>query len=211
MKYLWIFLALLGIECVKADVMTVANVKISVTADSSAVAREKALDRAHDLAFQKLLNESFPEKSGPLPPHDTVMNMVTDFSIDREKTTPTSYTASLTFQFDGPKIQTWLRHQGQSSPKEAFSVPHLSGRGSPLKMKASYTSLVDWQNVKKALETLSGVQKVIVLAFSLHKANMEVVYDGSLEKLQQHLLKKGYLLSPHEEGWIISSNGPHLR
>ncbi|OJW54067.1 MAG: hypothetical protein BGO67_08370 [Alphaproteobacteria bacterium 41-28] len=211
MKYLWVFVALQFIDYAKAEVITVTNVKVSVTDDSSATAREKALERAHDLAFQKLLNESFPEKASPLPPHDRVMNMVTDFSIDREKTTPTSYTASLTFQFDGSQVQTWLQQKGQTSPKEAFSVEQSSARGKPLKMYISYTSLIQWQDVKKVLETFPGVQKFTVLAFSLQNARVEVAYCGSLEKLQQHLLQKGYLLSPQEEGWIISSNGPLLR
>ncbi len=157
------------------------------------------------------MNENLPEKSGPLPSHDAVMKMVKDFSIDREKTTPTSYTASLTFQFDGPQVQNWLQQQGQPSPKAVPSVPQTFGNRKPLKMKVAYTSPSEWQNVKKALVTFPEVQRVTVLAFSLQNANVEVVYNGSLEKLQQGLLQKGYLLSPHEGGWMISSSGPSLR
>ena len=63
MKPLWFLILCLFIECAKAQIITVADVKVSVTADSAAVARDKALDQAHVLAFQKLLKENFPEES----------------------------------------------------------------------------------------------------------------------------------------------------
>ncbi|HUX79914.1 MAG TPA: hypothetical protein VMW10_09260 [Alphaproteobacteria bacterium] len=202
MKCVWVFLGLLLVDNARAEVMTVTNVKVSVTADSAATAREKALDRAHDLAFQKLLDESFLENSGSLPPHDAVMNMVSDFSIDREKTTPTSYAASLTFQFDSPQVQAWLQQQSNVTPLS----PQTSGKEKLFIMKASYTTLSEWQNIKKALETFPEVKKVTVLAFSPRDANVEITYGGSIEKLQQNLLQKGYLFSPDEKGWTITSN-----
>ena len=76
-------------------------------------------------------------------------------------------------------------------------------------MKASYSSLPEWQNVKRALESIPGVNKVTILSISLQNANIEVVYGGNLEKLQQYLLKKECLLSSQKEGWMISSKG-HL-
>lgn len=103
----------LFIACAKAHVITVADVKVSVTADSAAVARDKALDQAHALAFQKLLKENFPEESKNPPSTDVIMNMVTDFSIDREKTTPKSYTASFTFQFDASQLLGWVTPKGK--------------------------------------------------------------------------------------------------
>ncbi len=209
MKYLWILVIFLFMQNAKAQVMIVQNVRVSVTADSAATAREQALDRAHDLAFQKLLNENFPEKSGPLPSHDAAMNMVIDFSIDREKTTPTSYTASLTFQFNASQVHSWLQQQDHSSLQEASPVSQRSGEGRILQMKASYSSLPEWQNVKRALESIPGVNKVTILSISLQNANIEVVYGGNLEKLQQYLLKKECLLSSQKEGWMISSKG-HL-
>ncbi len=208
MKYIWVFIAFLLIENARAQILIVTNVKVSVTADSAATAREKALDQAHDLAFQKLLTESFSEKTAPFPPHDTVMNMVRDFSIDREKTTPTSYTASLTFEFDGSQVQNWLQRQDQSSNQEAFSGSLTAGKGTSLKMKASYTSLSEWQNIKKVLENFPGIRKVTILAFSSQNANIEIIHGWNMEKLQQRFLQKGLLLSPEEGSWVISSKAP---
>ena len=121
MRYLWFLVFLVWGGQVGAQTMTVTNVKVSVTDSSPATAREKALDQAHQLAFQKLVEENFPESAGLLPPSDALMSMVTDFSIDREKTSPKSYTASLTFQFDGPQVHAWLHQAPLSSATPSSS------------------------------------------------------------------------------------------
>lgn len=206
MRLLWILTLCLLIAPAQAHVMTVTGVKVSVTADSSAVAREQALEQAHAQAFQKLLDENFSEKTGPLPSSETLMNMVQNFSIDREKATPKGYTASFTFQFDGPKVEAWV-NQGQS--QDAPLAPQKSlGGGRALKIIASYESLSEWQRLKKALQDFPGVQNLNVGSFSSNMANVEFTYGGEVEKLQQHLLSQGFLLSPQEETWIISSNTP---
>ena len=205
MKYLW--LVAIGISTIDAKAQTVTGVKVSVTADSAATAREKALDQGHELAFQKLLKENFPESSALLPSHDTIMNMVTDFSIDREKTTPTSYAASLTFQFDSPQVQAWVQKQDQPSSREISSSPYSFEDGKILKIEGYYGTFSEWQNIKKALEGIAEIQKVVVLALSPQSANLEVVYGGNIEKLQQDLLLKGFLLSSREGIWKISTNG----
>ncbi len=206
MNYLW--LIAIGVGTFDAQAQTVTGVKVSVTADSAATAREKALDQAHDLAFQKLLKENFSEVATPLPSHDTVMNMVRDFSIDREKTTPTSYTASLTFQFDAPQVQAWMQKQDQPSFPTLHSTQHSSKNQKTLKIESSYKTLSEWQDIKKKLEGSPEVQKVVVLAFSPQSAHLDVILGGDIEKLQQDLLLKGWLLSSGKEGWKISSKKP---
>jgi len=206
MRLLWILALALLIQPVQAHVMTITGVKVSVTADSAAKARELALEQAHTQAFQKLLDESFSEKRGPLPSSETLMNMVQDFSIDREKATPKGYTASFTFQFDGPKVEAWV-NKGQS--QDTLLSPQKSvGRGRALKVIASYKSLSEWQRLKKVLQDFPEAQNLNVGSFSSNTANVEFTYSGEGEKLQQYLLNQGFLLSPQEETWIISSNTP---
>jgi len=211
MKYLLVLTAFFFTSNAKAHEIIVKDVKVSVTADSAATAREQALEQAHGLAFKKLLTENFPEKSGPPPSHDAILNMVTGFSIDREKTTPKSYTASLSFEFDGPSVHAWVQNRGQPSvPKEqAFSPAAIQGK--TLKIVASYATLPDWQVIKKTLENFSGIQKINILALSPQNASMEIVYGGDIEKLQQHLLHKGLLLSSQGDTWVISSNALSLQ
>lgn len=209
MKYLWVLV--LGIlvftSAANAQIMTVTNVKVSITADSAAAAREQALDKAHDLAFQKLLQESFPEKSGSALSHNDIINMVVDFSIDREKTSPMSYTASLTFQFDGSKVQAWTQQPGQQATDR---VPSVDPRKT-LKVTAFYKSLSEWHHIQKTLEKLPGIQKVTLLAISSQQADMNLIYGGDIEKLKPYFLQQDLVLSPEQEGWILSSNKSPLK
>jgi hypothetical protein len=211
MKYLWLLLVFLFISETNAQNMTISDVKVSITADSAATAREQALEQAHTLAFQKLLKESFPEKSGPLPSPDALMNMVSDFSIDREKTTPKSYTASLTFQFDGSKVHTWLQ-QGESrgESREVYQ-PSLARTDKPLNIKAIHSSLPQWNQIKQALQTLPGMQKLTVKALSPQNADLEIVYGGDPNHIQEHLRQKGLIFTLNGDSWLISLNESESR
>jgi hypothetical protein len=207
MKTIWIFAFCFFTSLAHAHVITVTGIKVTVTADSAAAAREKALDQAHELALQKVLSENFPESSQGLPPHDTIVNMVNDFSIEREKTTPKSYTASLTFQFDSAQIESWLHKGNSSNPTVSESSSPPIGENS-LKILASYSTLPEWLHIKKTLETAPGAEKVNVLSLSPQSATIQLSYRGQTEKLQQHLLQQDLLLSPQEGSWLISSNSP---
>jgi len=213
MKYLWYLAFFLWTSSAYAQTIPITDVKVSVTAESAAIAREQSLDQAHDLAFQKLLNENFPENSGLLPSHDAITDMVSDFSIDREKTTPTSYTASLTFQFDTQKVQAWMQKREQSpSLESSFLSPDVvQGSAQSLKAMVSYTTLSEWQNIKKILEHISIIQKVTVSSFSPKNATLDIVYQGDVDKLRDHLLQEGIVLSHQEDSWLMSSNRTSIR
>jgi len=207
MKYLWLLVVFLFIPEANAQSMIISDVKVSITADSSATAREQALVQAHTLAFQKLLKENFPEKLDSLPSPDTLMDMVSDFSIDREKTTAKSYTASLTFQFDGSKVHTWLQ---QSDPREV-SQSSLEQDKQLLKIRASYSSLPQWNQIKQALESFPGIEKLTVKALSPQNADLEIVYRGDTNHIQEHLHQKGLTFSLNSDFWLVSLNESPLR
>lgn len=206
MKYFWFIIAFLCFGAGNAQELVVKDVRVSITADSAATAREQALDRAHTLAFQKLLAENFPDKAGPLPSQETIINMVTDFSIEREKTTPKSYAASLTFQFDKAQFQAWLQ-QGLS-PSQKLKSPLAQEK--PLNITATYMTFAQWRHIKNTIENLPGIQKMTILAFSPQDARLEIIYGGNMEKLQQYFLKQNLILSPQGDIWIISANSPKL-
>lgn len=203
MKHLWFLIIALLSQKTLAMALTVADVKVSVTADSAAAARDQALTKAHTLAFQKLVRENFPDSSPPSPPEDVLIDMVTNFSIDREKTTPQSYVASLTFHFDESQVQAWLRQDLASSEP---SAPSFKKEGDSLKITASYSTLADWQHIKQTLERLPGVDKVNVVTLSPQSAVLEVAYTGELPQLQQRLYQDDLTLSPQGQDWEISSN-----
>jgi hypothetical protein len=201
MKCMGFLISFLCLGHVYAQNITVQNVKVSITADSSGAAREQALDKAHDLAFQKLLEENFPEKRASLPSHNDILNMVSDFSIDKEKSSSTNYTALLTFQFDEAKVQAWLQNQTSLGS----SSTHLSmTSGKPLKIKASYHTLGEWTQIKKTLETLPQIQKVSYLAVSSQNAEMNVILNGNREDLKRELHQKGFAVISEDQEWSLS-------
>jgi hypothetical protein len=204
MKFLYWFSLFLIPGMVQAQALTVTGIQVSATADSSAAAREKALDQAHDLAFERLVDQNFPEISAPLPPHDKIVDMVSNFSIDREKTTAKSYTASLTFQFDGTQVQDWVLQTNHFSEQVSNIGIANSGRSVDFKIKVSYDSLEEWQQIKKEVEGAFGVQKVITLTLSPQSAVLEVKYAEDIQKLQRYFNDKGWILAPQEEGWSLS-------
>lgn len=208
--FYWFFLFLIP-GMVQAQALTVTGIQVSATADSSAAARDKALDQAHDLAFERLVYQNFPEVSVYPPPHDKIVDMVSNFSIDREKATSKSYTASLTFQFDGAQVQDWVL-QTNRSPEQASNIGVVnSGRGMDFNIKVSYDSLEEWQQIKKEIEGAFGVQKVTTLSLSPQSAMLKVKYAEDIQKLQKYFNLKGWILTSQEEGWNLSRNkGRHL-
>lgn len=206
MKRLGLIITFLLLQVAQALAITITDVKVSVTSDSAATAREKALEKAHGLAFQKLLKEHFPESSRPLPPQTLLMNMVTNFSIDREKTTPQSYTASLTFQFDEAQVRNWLQQDTSPKDKSQPSSDPFKKDKPPLKIAISYATFPEWQQIKKSLEHLPGVQKINVVTLSSKKAEVEVTYGGDITQLQHHLRQQELTLIPQGQEWTLSSS-----
>lgn len=208
MKHLWFLGVIFVFQETLALALTVTDVKVSVTATSAAAARDQALTKAHSLAFQKLLKEYFPESSSLSPPEENLVDMVTNFSIDREKTTPQSYAASMTFHFDDSQVQEWL-HQNLAS-SSATPLPFKTEE-SILKATADYVTFSDWQHIKKTLERLSGVEKIKTVSLSPQRADIEIAYRGDVSTLQRNLEDEDLALTPQGLDWKISSTVPASR
>lgn len=207
MKYLWVlgvFLFKLNANAVTSDpyaTLEVNNVRVSAVSDSADAAKEQALEQGHRFAFQQLMKENFPQYSDQLPSKDSLMDMVSHFSIDREKTTSTSYTASLAFQFDESKVRAWLQQRGSF---KAFSLPHNRER-EPLQVIASYKNLGEWNFIRKSLESISEIKKVNVVSFSSQNATMEITYNGDIKRLQSILHHHQLSFSSQEDGWLLKT------
>lgn len=208
MKYLWLLTALWLFQETKVTALTIADVRVSITSDSAAAAREEALRKAHEVAFQKLVKEYFPESSCPCPcpppPQDALENMVTTFSIDKEKTSPKGYTAALTFQFDESQVQTWLQQTKSSVDLTKFSSQPFKKEGIILKATVAFNSFSQWQHIKKILETSQGIQKVKINTLSCKNAAIDLTYGGDIAHLQDHLSQHKLFLTPQGEEWELS-------
>jgi hypothetical protein len=205
MKNLYILLLFL-LQGVEAHAIWVKGVKVSVTDESAANAREKAIQQAHQAAFQKLFQENFPENTMSTPSLDKIEDMVTDFSIDQEKTTPTSYAASLTFQFDDIAVQEWLRQVPGSSLGAENAAFFQQGR-EPLKAEVKYETHSEWRKIKNALEKTFGVQGIDILVLSPKGATIHLIHRGDTKKLQKDLQGENITLTSQGDGWVVRVGG----
>ncbi len=200
MKFVSFLIVLCSFGLAQAQNLVIPNVKVSVTASSAAEAREQAIENAHDQAFQKLIETNFPETQRALPPHETIVDMVSNFSIDKEKSTSTNYTALMSFEFDQSKLHAWLQNQNNPLSLQAANTVGVK----PLKAKASYQNLAEWNRIKKTLESLPQIQGVELQSVSSNTAELRFLLNGNPEDLKTILAQKGLSFSPQNEEWIIS-------
>lgn len=85
-----------------ADVFTISNVKVDVTAANAAQAKVQALEQAQLQAFQRLVKRLAPSGSEGLLPAfgaSDAARMMAGMTVEEERTGPTRYIATLTISF----------------------------------------------------------------------------------------------------------------
>jgi uncharacterized protein DUF2066 len=103
------------VQAATPDVYEVSGVAVDVTAETAAVARDKALADGHEQAFRRLLLRlTLKSDHDRLPGFkaDAVAPYVQDFSIAKEKASTTRYLASLNFRFKRTEIRNLLMDYG---------------------------------------------------------------------------------------------------
>ena len=122
-KTFWASLFVLGTTLplsVQADMYAVENIPVDVTADNATQAKEQAVLEAQEKAFQKMLDRltlASDMESLPTLSKEDVLNLVRDFSVSNEKTSPVRYIASVTVQFDPDAIQNFFQE---------YKVPYIT-------------------------------------------------------------------------------------
>lgn len=94
------------------DVFEVKGVKVDVTADSVAVARDRALEEGEDRALQTLLRRlTLQAYHDRLPKLSAAQRaaLVLDFSVAEEKASSVRYLATLNYRFKPDAVRTLLR------------------------------------------------------------------------------------------------------
>lgn len=96
-----------------ADVFTVLDVRVDTTAKTAAAARKIALADGHRQAFARLLARLVPNHMQDRVPRTSAADlaeMIRDFGIDEEKTSPVRYLATLRVRFKRSAVRGLLRH-----------------------------------------------------------------------------------------------------
>jgi len=111
-------LAALAVVDARAEddpVFTVDSVHVDWSAESAAKARDLALADGQAQAFQRLVARLVPRadrKAVPAPSGDGIAQLVQDFEVEREKTSPVRYIADLKVRFRRETVLSLLRTAG---------------------------------------------------------------------------------------------------
>lgn len=97
------------------EVFTVSKVAVDVTATTAAAARERAIQEGQRQGFMRLVARLVPASNVPRLPRlsdAAVADLVRDFEIADEKTSPVRYIADLTIRFKPTQVRALLRGSG---------------------------------------------------------------------------------------------------
>ncbi len=96
-------------------IFTVSDVKVDITAESAAVAREQAFAKAQTDAFLKLAERLMPEgemASFTPPDPQTISTMIKDFEVTQEQLSSVRYIGTYTFNFNDRNVRKFFSGSG---------------------------------------------------------------------------------------------------
>lgn len=201
-----LFLILIGIFLsveAFAKPFEIKNIFVSSDAETTALARNQALQEAQMTAFSKLMMlivDVVDLERITLPETADLLNMVQDVSVQDEKTTPTRYMASVSVRFNADAIHHFLTQahvpylsemppsyvivpQFISSEGESFSLDEANPLYIALKNKVFQNPLYQLKIPLGDAEDLvyaSGLNTVMTQAFSVDKLRKKYHADQVL-------------------------------
>ncbi len=104
-----------GVYSKEEGVFTVSGVKIDVTADSAAKARNQAFDLAQIKAFDKLVTRligDIDDVSYEKPQLSEISTMVKDFEVTKEKISAVRYVGEYSFRFNSKLVKKYFSKIG---------------------------------------------------------------------------------------------------
>ena len=77
--------------------------------------------------------------------------------------------------------------------------------GTPVVLQAQYASLAEWNEMRRQLLNLQGVEDLRIEAESAQSANLSLRYPGGANELAAALYNRGLSLQGAGEGWVLRS------
>lgn len=96
-------------------IFTVSDVKVDITAENSAIAREQAFAKAQSDAFLKLAERLIPEAEMAAftsPDTQTISTMIKDFEVTQEQLSSVRYIGTYTFNFNDRNVRKFFSGRG---------------------------------------------------------------------------------------------------
>ena len=146
-----------GVRAAPADskMFSAGGIKVDVTAENAAKAREQALQdgqkRALMVVMERITPDYVVDQLAELIPDD-IINMVQDMSVSNEKSSPVRYMATLEVRFNADSVRDLLRQNGlpyvRTSGKQLLILPvyKRSPAASPVLWDEDNPWLRAWSN-----------------------------------------------------------------
>ncbi len=148
-----------------ADVFAVRDVRVDVTAKTAAAARKIALEQGHGQAFDRLLSRLVPNRERDRVPRltaATIAELIRDFGVDEEKTSPVRYLATLRVRFKRAAVRRLLRQANvpfaETASKPVLIVPVFRRAGALL----LWDQANSWRHAWAALPPSDGLVPIIL-------------------------------------------------
>ena len=147
------------------EVFAVRDVRVDVTAKTAAAARKIALEQGHRQAFDRLLSRLVPNRERDRVPQlaaAAIAELIRDFGIDEEKTSPVRYLASLRVRFKRAAVRRLLRQAdvpfAETASKPVLIVPVFRRAGALL----LWDRANGWRQAWAALPPSDGLVPMIL-------------------------------------------------
>ncbi len=156
-----------GLGQARADssIFTISNVKVDITAESAAAAREQAFAQAQIQAFQSLARRLVAdgESAAITPPDPSVIStLIKDFEITDERLSRVRYVAVYTFRFKERASRDYFAGQGVGytdvSSRPALVLPFYQETVKPV----LWSDQNPWMSAWKRAGNLKGLVPIVV-------------------------------------------------
>ncbi|HYC02549.1 MAG TPA: DUF2066 domain-containing protein [Azospirillaceae bacterium] len=146
-----------------ADIFTVRDVKVDVSADSAAAARDQAIAKAQRDAFAKLLARLTPREDNRQPlPGMTLEPLVDSFEVQEERASAVRYMGTMTVSFRPNVVRQFLISQGwryaEVRSKPVLVVPVAIENGQPVLWERE----TEWRQAWSEAASADGLLPVLV-------------------------------------------------
>lgn len=182
------------------------TVPVNVTADTAAVAKDKAFNSARrEVIARELRNYANPEQLNVAladSSNDELMNIISSSSLDGERVSDTTYTANISFVIDGDAAKTWMeKYSVQNWLPSSTSGVVIVPENSVIAVATLYNPLSDWaalNAVMRSVELDITTNNIIGSRVSF------VVSDSDVAKLSGALRANGWRVVRDADGIKIS-------
>lgn len=182
------------------------TVPVNVTADTAAVAKDKAFNSARrEVVARELRNYANPEQLNAAladSSNDELMNIISSSSLDGERVSDTTYTANISFVIDGDAAKTWMeKYSVQNWLPSSTSGVVIVPENSVIAVATLYNPLSDWaalNAVMRSVELDITTNNIIGSRVSF------VVSDSGVAKLSGALRANGWRVIRDADGIKIS-------